>query len=91
MNTMAMTLLAVPVVASGYAVLSLAALIGATVLAWDGGHLFLGGDRSQKVLHQRRYVSSMTDAISSLVGVLVVLVVIGVALASAAALVVSLL
>jgi hypothetical protein len=82
MNTMAMTLLVVPALVGGYALLSLAALIGATVLAWDGGHLFLSGDRSQKVLHQRRYAASMTQAISSLVGVLVVLVAIGVALAT---------
>jgi hypothetical protein len=88
---MATMLLVVPVLVSGYALLSVAALMGATVLAWDSAHLFFSGDRSQKVLHQRQYVTSMTQAISSLVGVLVVLVMIGAALATAAALVLSLL
>jgi hypothetical protein len=91
MNAMETMLLVVPVLVSGYALLSLAALTGATVLAWDSAHLFLSGDRSQKVLHQRRYVTSMTQAIWSLVSFIVVLVVIGVALATAAAMVLSLL
>lgn len=91
MNAIPTTLLVVPVLVSGYALLSMAALAGAMVLAWDGAHLFLAGDRSQRVLHQRRYVTSMTRAVTSLVGVLLVFLVIGLALVAAVTVAVSLL
>ena len=77
------TMLVVPILVSGYALLSIAALAGATVLAWDGAHLFLGGEPSKQVLRQRRHVASVAGAVTSLVGALLVLVVIGVALAPA--------
>lgn len=90
MNAIRTMLLVVPILASGYALLSIAALTGATVLAWDGAHLFLGGEPSQQVLRQRRHVTAVARAVTSLVSVLLVLVVIGVALATAVGVVVSL-
>lgn len=90
MNAIPTMLLAVPILVSGYALLSIAALTGAMVLAWDGAHLFLAGDRSQKVLHQRHYVTSMTRALTSLVSVLLVFLVIGLTLAAALTVAVSL-
>jgi hypothetical protein len=90
MNAIRTMLLVVPILVSGYALLSIAALAGATVLAWDGAHLFFGGEPSQQVLRQRRHVTSVARAVTSLVSVLLVLVVIGVALATAVGVVVSL-
>ena len=52
MNTIRTMLLVVPILASGYALLSIAALTGATVLAWDGAHLFLGGEPSHPTYTQ---------------------------------------
>mgnify|MGYP001559301016 CR=1 FL=1 len=82
MNAIPTMLLVVPILVSGYALLSIAALTGATVLAWDGAHLFFGGEPSREMLRQRRHVASVARAVTSLVSVVLVLVVIAVALAT---------
>lgn len=82
-------LLVVPIVLGGYALMGVASLAGATVLAWDGAHLFLSRNTSPYVVHQRRYASSMARALTSMVGVLLVvllvMVAVGIAVSMAAA------
>jgi hypothetical protein len=78
-------LLAVPVLLGGYGLLGAAALTGATILAWDGAHLFLDGSTSQHVVHQRHYATSVARAVTWLTGVLVALVVSGIVVAAAVA------
>jgi hypothetical protein len=83
MNAIPATLSVIPVLVSGYVLLSIATLTGATILAWDGAHLFLGDNMSRQVIRQRRHATSVARAVTSLVSVLVVLVVAGVVLATA--------
>ena len=82
-------LLVVPIVLGGYALMGVAALAGATVLAWDGAHLFLSRNTSPYVVHQRHYASSMMRALTSMVSVLVVallvMVAVGIAVSMVAA------
>lgn len=75
---------------SGYTLLISAALTGATILAYDCTHLFLGTAPSQQVLRQRRHVASLARAMTLLVSALVVLVVVGAVLATGVTVVVSL-
>ncbi len=71
MNAIPIMLLVVPVLVSGYVFLSMAALTGAAILAWDGAHLFMGSSSSPRVVHQRQYVTSMARALTWLISVLV--------------------
>jgi hypothetical protein len=75
----------IPVLFAGYALLAGAALGGATVLTWDGAQLFLANDRTDRTLHQRRYVRSLARAVACVALVAFAGAVIGVAPACTAA------
>jgi hypothetical protein len=83
MNATLTTLSTMPVLVTGYALLMMSALVGAAILAWDGTQLFLRSDSSPRVVHQRQYVTTVAEALTWLVGGLVVILVIAVALAVA--------
>jgi len=83
MNATLATLSTLPVLVSGYALLVMCAATGAAILAWDGTQLFMRNDSTPRVVHQRQYVMTVADALTWLVGALVVVLVIAVALAVA--------
>lgn len=86
MTTILSALPAVPVLFGGYLLMSLAVLAGTVVLGRDGAHLFLLDGISERLVHQRRYVTSMARAVGFMIlGLLLILLLsASIALASAA-------